>query len=45
LPKIYDAVFTEEICDELGLRNVEVVDDEAVARCTVVEQDWLELVS
>jgi hypothetical protein len=40
-----DAICVEEACDELGLRNVEVVDDEAVERFAFVEEERLELCS
>jgi len=44
-PETHDATFVKESCSERGLRNIEVVDDEAVARLTLMEEERLELVS
>lgn len=38
-------MLVEEACHELVFHNVEVVDYEAVARCTLMNEDRLELVS
>jgi hypothetical protein len=35
----------DELCNELDLRKVEVVDDEAVVRVIRIEEEWLELLS